>query len=163
MLAALAAGGAALVLGGGAVAVARRRRGDARETRAIASDAAAERLGKFQADPIGVSAPEVPAAPAVNGATAWIEWEPGEQRQVGDRPVTIGSTGDCDIRVEGLGDRLARLRVWRRDGAYMVHNLSAASAVTINGRSISWAVLEDGDEIEVGGTTLRFRDEAGRT
>ena len=49
------------------------------------------------------------------------------------------------------------MRIWLRDGSYMLHNLSRTGAVTIAGRSVTWAVLEDGDEIRIGGQTLVFR------
>jgi hypothetical protein len=75
-------------------------------------------------------------------------------------PVTVGVTSDCDIRLSE-GPAQARLRIWRREGSYMVHNLSQPlSSVTIGGRPVSWAILEDGDEIVVGSATLSFHDSA---
>ncbi|HUF52948.1 MAG TPA: VWA domain-containing protein [Dehalococcoidia bacterium] len=161
MLVALAAGGAVLILGGGGIALARRR-GNRQEERIQASDSAGERLGKFAPASAGPAAPQAEPQPTVNGATAWIEWGANERLHVGGTPVTIGTTADCDIRIDEQGGRLARLRIWRRDGAYMAHNLSAAGLVTIKGRPISWAVLEDGDDIQIGQSVLRFRDESSR-
>jgi predicted component of type VI protein secretion system len=50
-----------------------------------------------------------------------------------------------------------RVRIWLRDGSYMLHNLSRTGSVTIAGQAVTWAVLEDGDEIRIGVQTLVFR------
>jgi Domain of unknown function (DUF4114) len=75
-----------------------------------------------------------------------------------DEPVTIGFSGDCAINLPG-GEtgRPERVRIWRREGAYMLHNLSRFGLVTISGRPAGpWTVLEDGDEIMLGDQRLIF-------
>jgi hypothetical protein len=39
----------------------------------------------------------------------------------------------------------------------MLHNLSRLGAATVGGKPVTWAVLEDGDEIEIGSCKLVFR------
>ena len=39
----------------------------------------------------------------------------------------------------------------------MLHNLSRLGWVTVGGKAATWAVLEDGDEIVIGASRLRFR------
>ena len=39
----------------------------------------------------------------------------------------------------------------------MLHNLSRLGGVTVGGKPATWAVLEDGDEIVIGASRLRFR------
>ena len=39
----------------------------------------------------------------------------------------------------------------------MLHRLSRRGRVAVGGRLVTWAVLEDGDEIEVGPCRLRFQ------
>ena len=88
---------------------------------------------------------------------AWLE-TPDDRVSLGDGPVTVGYTSDCMVTlVNGTGSRTERVRIWLRDGAYMLHNLSRAGSVTIAGKPVTWAVLEDGDEIRIGGQTLVFR------
>ncbi len=55
---------------------------------------------------------------------------------------------------------MAEARVWSQRGRCLLHGLEGAEAgVLVNGEVATWAVLEDGDSIEVGGA--RFRFEAG--
>ncbi|HYV32230.1 MAG TPA: FHA domain-containing protein, partial [Candidatus Binatia bacterium] len=58
---------------------------------------------------------------------------------------------------DGAANAGARFRVWRREGVYMLHNLSRLGKVTVGGKPATWAVLEDGDEIVIGASRLRFR------
>ena len=73
-------------------------------------------------------------------------------------PATIGFTPDCTV-VLGHDDHLTgeeRVRIWRREGKFMLHRLSRRGRVAVGGRPVAGAVLEDGDEIEVGPWRLRF-------
>ncbi len=94
-------------------------------------------------------------------ADAWIEVVSPEDLgpfPLGEEPVTVGFTGDCTICLPDSGGQIgARLRVWRREGRYMLHNLSRLGAATVGGKPVTWAVLEDGDEIQVGSCRLIFR------
>lgn len=94
-------------------------------------------------------------------ARAWLELaglHKGERFLLSDEPLTVGFSPDCAVRLpEGRSSRWERLRVWRRDGRYMLHNLSRLGSVSVGGRPVTWAVLEDGDRIEVGGCELVFR------
>jgi VWFA-related protein len=94
-------------------------------------------------------------------ADAWLESlapENAGRFPLGEDPVTVGFTGDCTICLpDGAGQAGARFRVWRREGVYMLHNLSRLGWVTVGGKPATWAVLEDGDEIVIGASRLRFR------
>ena len=94
-------------------------------------------------------------------ADAWLESmtpENGARFPLGEDPVTVGFTGDCTICLpDGAGHAGARFRVWRREGVYMLHNLTRMGRVTVGGKPATWAVLEDGDEIIIGPSKLRFR------
>ncbi len=55
---------------------------------------------------------------------------------------------------------MAEARVWSQRGRCLLHGLEGAEAgVLVNGEGAAWAVLEDGDSIEIG--AARFRFEAG--
>src|SRR5438132_611507 len=94
-------------------------------------------------------------------ADAWLESmtpENGARFPLGEDPVTVGFTGDCTICLpDGAGHAGARFRVWRREGVYMLHNLTRMGRITVGGKPATWAVLEDGDEIIIGPSKLRFR------
>jgi Mg-chelatase subunit ChlD len=111
-------------------------------------------------------------------ADAWLETELADLGRfpLGEDPVTVGFTGDCTIclplRQAGLpagqaglpadsGQASARVRVWKREGRYMLHNLSRLGKVLVGGKPVTWAVLEDGDEIEIGSSRLVFRSLGG--
>jgi uncharacterized protein YegL len=79
-----------------------------------------------------------------------------ERYPLGEAPATIGSAPDCTIRLPD-GKSSSRVRVWRREGKFMLHSLSRRGRVAVGGRPVTWAVLEDGDEIEIGPHRLRFR------
>jgi len=77
--------------------------------------------------------------------------------RLGPAPVTIGYTAECDIRLPaGDGEQRERVRVWRREGRFMAHALSPSREISISGQRVSWAVLEEGDEIEIGVCRLKF-------
>lgn len=80
---------------------------------------------------------------------------------LGDLPVTVGFASDCQLRLpNGGGGGWERARIWRREGRYMLHNLSRMGGVSVGGRPASWAILEDGDEVQIGGHRLIFREPA---
>ncbi len=144
------AAGAILIVGGAGVLVMRRR------ARPLIDDPVPERLERRPAE---VSFPEISRAIDTTGARAWLQG-PGDARvSVGEAPVTIGYTADCTIVLpNGSGARQGRVRVWLRDGRYMLHNLSPRlGSVSVAGRPVTWVVLDDGDEISVGGAQLIFR------
>ena len=99
----------------------------------------------------------------MTNARAWIQGPGVERVAVGETPVTIGYTADCTIVLPSSGRAgEGRVRVWLRDGRYMLHNLSPrVGSVSVAGRSATWVVLDDGDEISVGGAQLVFRSENG--
>ncbi len=148
------AAGAILAVGGAGVLVARRR------ARPMIDDPIPERLERRPAE---VSFPEIPRATDMTGARAWIQG-PGDARvAVSETPVTIGYTADCTIVLPGGGgESQGRVRVWLRDGNYMLHNLSPRlGSVSVAGRPVTWVVLDDGDEISVGGVQLVFHSGNG--
>jgi VWFA-related protein len=106
----------------------------------------------------------VGTGPEANGkeAEAWLDVVDPESLgrfPLGEDPVTVGFTGDCTVYLpNGRGNEGARVRVWRREGRYMLHNLSRLGRVTLAGKPATWAVLEDGDEILVGSYRMVFHD-----
>jgi hypothetical protein len=73
--------------------------------------------------------------------------------------VTVGFSSDCTIVLpERPPGSLERVRIWQREGRFMLHNLSRGGRVSVAGRPVSsWVVLDDGDAIDIGGCTIRFQ------
>ena len=120
------------------------------------------RLGQSQEVPPAPSfspaaEPEARSEPA-EASLQLITSSSGQRYSLGGEPVTIGYTSDCAIRLpNGTGaGRTERVRVWRREGRYILHNLSRNGSVSVAGRPAVWAVLEHGDEIQLGPCRLVF-------
>ena len=80
----------------------------------------------------------------------------GRVLNLGRKPFTIGSAPGCDLvlPVDGVAPR--QVRIWYRQGKFMLHAISPHVSATIAGKPVYWAVLESGDEIEIGSYRLRF-------
>ena len=90
-------------------------------------------------------------------AAAFIESVSGRHRfGIGGRPLRIGLDPGCDVRVPEGGANVDA-RIWLHGDRYLLH--VAAGGVLVNGASASWAVLDDGDILEIGNATFRFRRE----
>ncbi len=101
-----------------------------------------------------------PAAPTAADAYLQLTTPEGERTYpLGDWPVTIGFTSDCTICLpDGALTGWERASIWRREGRYMLHNLSRMGGVLVAGRPATWAILEDGDEVQIGKQRLIFRE-----
>jgi predicted component of type VI protein secretion system len=103
--------------------------------------------------------PEIERAVADDRALAWLTLPDGQKVPLGTAPVTIGFTADCKVQLPdgSSGPSMERARVWWRDGSYMLHNLSRVGSLRVGGKPVTWAVLEDGDEIVIGDASLVFQ------
>jgi hypothetical protein len=100
---------------------------------------------------------------AVHGEpTAYLQTYSNDGPQtypLGDWPVTVGFTTDCTLCLpEAASGDSERVRIWRREGRYMLHTLSRVGTVLVAGKPATWAILEDGDEVQIGQARLLFRD-----
>jgi uncharacterized protein YegL len=110
------------------------------------------------------TAPLFPAVEAVVApeSTAYLQIAgESEKHPLGEAPVTVGFTSDCTVHLpEGMGTGNERVRIWRREGRFMLHTLSRIGIVRVADRAVSWAILEDGDVLQVGLVRLEFHDES---
>ena len=112
-----------------------------------------------RSQPQAILRPPLEAAPPDSGAASLHLMTPtnGAVYSLAQAGLTLGFTYDCDVHLpHGDDGRRERVRIWRREGRYMLHNLSPIGTVTIAGRRAVWVVLEDGDEIQIGPCSLRF-------
>ncbi len=71
-------------------------------------------------------------------------------------PVLIGSSDECRLQLP-QADGIAPLhaRIWWKDGRVMFHDLGHGTT-TVNGNSVRWASLSEGDVLTVGPYTFHF-------
>jgi curved DNA-binding protein CbpA len=83
----------------------------------------------------------------------------GTVLDLGHEPVTIGADNGCSLCIADEGGRVSaeHALVWRRQERFMICQLAAGQpGILIGGRAILWAVLEDGDRIEIGDHVVHF-------
>jgi hypothetical protein len=121
-------------------------------------------LRRIEEQPTAVLFPQVAPAPQEE-YYAFLELVTGAEPKtypLGESPTTLGFTSDCTVMLpDGATTGWERVRIWRREGRFMLHNLSRMGAVQVAGKPATWAVLEDGDEVEIGSARLVFHDTTG--
>ena len=80
----------------------------------------------------------------------------GSRVPLGDEPVTIGRLADCTVVLtdESVSRRHAEVR--RLGSNIVVVDLGSTNGTKVNGAGVKERRLNDGDEITVGTTTMRF-------
>ncbi len=158
-LRAVAAAGAAAAFASAAGVLGLRRRRRAAPTLATKEEAVAaappevveeERAPAAQGQVLDVALAELTVYRRQDGT-------PVGRASLGRAPFTVGSRGGCDLLLSGEGIAPRHLRLWHREGRFMLHDLTRRGEVLVNGRPVLWAVLEDGDSIELGPYVLQFR------
>lgn len=75
-----------------------------------------------------------------------------------DRPITLGSDRTCEVVLEAEAGLVAaaHAQIWFAGDRFVIRSLSPRHATRIGGNEVNWAVLDDGDEIEIGRCRIRF-------
>jgi len=80
------------------------------------------------------------------------------------KTIRIGRGGQNHLRLQGEGiSNLHCMIEWKDSGEFLLSDLESATGTFVNGKKVSHATLNPGDEVKVGETTLVFDFEAGRT
>ena len=103
----------------------------------------------------------VAAAPRVPGPTAWLQLPDGKTVAVPENdPVSIGRMPDCDIVINDTNVSRIHAEVRVVDGRATLLDLKSLNGTRLNGRGVPpdtfGLPLNDGDEVQIGNTTLRF-------
>lgn len=80
----------------------------------------------------------------------------GKRLTVGTEPVVVGRLPECDVVVTDPNVSRRHAEVRRVGDHVMVADLGSTNGTRVNGVPIREQRLENGDEISLGGTTLRF-------
>lgn len=95
--------------------------------------------------------------------SAWLTVTQGESQgrrlKLGDVPITLGRSADCDFRLMNRAISRLHCRVWRDNSGYWVRDLNSTNKTYLNDRPVVEARLKDGDFITVGGTVVQFTQE----
>jgi FHA domain-containing protein/von Willebrand factor type A domain-containing protein len=76
--------------------------------------------------------------------------------------VSIGRAGANDIVLEDSAISGQHCRVRPEEGRFVLLDLKSTNGTTVNGRRVDRHVLDEGDVIQVGETSLQFRRETSR-
>jgi FHA domain/FhaA, N-terminal domain len=80
----------------------------------------------------------------------------GRRVQLGDEPATIGRLPDCTVSLTDPQASRRHAEVRPSGDGFVVTDLGSMNGTTVNGVAIHEQRLQDGDEIGVGSTTIRF-------
>jgi hypothetical protein len=80
----------------------------------------------------------------------------GNRIALGDDPVTIGRLPDCDVVLEDRNISRRHAEVRRIANGFAVVDLDSTNGTRVNGGGVKERRLEDGDEITLGSSKIRF-------
>jgi hypothetical protein len=108
------------------------------------------RTGRFEIDP---SFSET----ATGGTSpARLLLPDGREITLADAPVRIGRLPECAVTLNDPNVSREHAELVPSGDTYLVHDLGSTNGTRVNGIPVRRQVLVDGDEIVVGGTSLRF-------
>ena len=75
-----------------------------------------------------------------------------------DKPVTLGTDHTCEVVLEADGGLIAaaHAQIWLTGNRFAIRSLNPRYATRVGGSKVNWAMLDDGDEIEIGRCRIRF-------
>jgi pSer/pThr/pTyr-binding forkhead associated (FHA) protein len=92
-------------------------------------------------------------------ANAVLVHADGRREPLPARGATIGRSRACDIVVDDAGVSRQHAAIRPEGERWLVEDLGSTNGTTLNGASLGRPrVLSNGDEIELGSTTLRFEE-----
>ena len=80
----------------------------------------------------------------------------GKRVDVGETPVTVGRSHECDLQIPHPSVSRRHCSIWRESDGYRVRDLGATNRTRVNEHRVETADLADGDHITVGETILKF-------
>jgi hypothetical protein len=80
----------------------------------------------------------------------------GRRVQLGDQPAVIGRLPDCAVSLADAQVSRRHAEVHPLGEGFAVADLGSMNGTTVNGVAVRERELEDGDEIGIGSTTIRF-------
>lgn len=100
-------------------------------------------------------ASEIVAGPGGHAAGS-LSLPDGSRVAIGEEPVTIGRQAECDVVLEDSNVSRRHAEVRRQGEEYVLVDLGSTNGSKVNGTRVKQQALNDGDEITLGKTLLRF-------
>lgn len=82
--------------------------------------------------------------------------EDGRRIEIGEHPICIGRMPECDIALSDPNVSRKHAEVRRQGTGFVVADLGSTNGTRVNGAVVKERVLNNGDDITVGATKLRF-------
>jgi hypothetical protein len=108
------------------------------------------RIGDLEVDAAIVAGP--------SGAPAALVLVDGRRVPLGEDPVRIGRLPDCAIPLSDSQASRHHAEVRPSDHGFVVVDLDSLNGTTVNGVVVHEKKLEDGDEIMIGETAIRYEE-----
>jgi len=89
-------------------------------------------------------------------ATGALSLPDGSRVRLGEEPVTIGRTPECDVVLSDTNVSRRHAEVRRQGEDFVLIDLGSTNGSKVNGARVREQPLNDGDEITLGKTLLRF-------
>ena len=82
--------------------------------------------------------------------------EDGRRVEIGERPLEIGRMPECDVSLSDPNVSRRHAEVRRQGAGFVIVDLGSTNGTRVNGATVKQRALNNGDEITVGATKLRF-------
>lgn len=82
----------------------------------------------------------------------------GQRIDVGEEPLVIGRSPDCDFQIMERSISRQHCRILRDAHGYRIKDLESTNRTLVNDQPIIEAELRDGDHITIGSCVLKFMD-----
>lgn len=107
--------------------------------------------------PPQAAAPPAPQPAAPSPAVARLHIGAGGLFELARDRITVGRSHENDVMLDEVDASRFHAELVRRDHNYAVQDLNSGNGTFVNGRRISEPTpLNDGDEIRIGTTALRY-------
>jgi Protein of unknown function (DUF3662)/FHA domain len=100
-------------------------------------------------------ASEIVEAPG-GAAVGSLSLTDGTRIGIGEEPVTIGRLPECDVILGDPNVSRRHAEIRRQGTGFVVVDLGSTNGTRVNGAGVKERRLNDGEEITVGGTKIRF-------
>ncbi len=95
---------------------------------------------------------EAPGGAAVGS----IFLEDGRRIEIGEQPLVIGRMPECDVALSDPNVSRRHAEVRRQGTGFVVVDVGSTNGTRVNGAQVKERLLNNGDEITVGATKIRF-------
>lgn len=82
----------------------------------------------------------------------------GHRVDIGERPIVIGRSPQCDFQITERSVSRQHARIWRTPSGCRISDLGSTNRILLNDATIDEATIVDGDLVTIGGTVMKFME-----